>query len=107
MSEPVEGGKMVEGISCTEQRAKNVLPLKFSKTLASWLGDKGKITCSHYCDRFLTMQRKAAFFPKENFHNNDTDKMNHEKTTALKIVNSVVAYYFPDTILCKQLKKRG
>lgn len=93
---------MVEGISCTEQRAKNVLPLKFSKTLASWLGDKGKITCSHYCDRFLTMQTKAAFFPKENFHNNDTDKMNHEK-----IVNSVVAYYFPDTILCKQLKKRG
>ena len=53
------------------------------------------------------MQAKAAFFPKENFHNNDTDKMNHEKTTALKIVNSVVAYYFPDTILFKQLKKRG
>ena len=107
MSEPVEGGKMVEGISCTEQRAKNVLPLKFSKPLASWLGDKGKIPCSHYCDRFLTILTKAAFFPKENFHNNDTDKMNHEKTTALKIVNSVVAYYFPDTILFKQLKKRG
>ena len=33
--------------------------------------------------------------------------MNHEKTTALKIVSSVVAYYFPDTILFKQLMKSG